>query len=54
MPDPAGVTREQRVMLEASKTFSSVVEAGGAAVLQVPEAPESPMLLVKYKPRPTH
>lgn len=31
-------------MLEASKTFSSVVEAGGAAVLQVPEAPESPML----------
>ena len=38
------MTRVQRVMLEASTTFSSVAEAGGATVLRVPEAPESPML----------
>ena len=38
------MTRVQRVMLEASKTLASVTEAGGAAVLRVPEAPESPML----------
>ena len=31
-------------MLKASMAFSSVAEAGGATVLRVPEAPESPML----------
>lgn len=38
------MTREERVALEASRAFSSSVEAGGAIVLSVPEAPESPML----------
>jgi hypothetical protein len=36
--------REERVSLEAAKAFSSAVEAGGATVLRVPEAPGSPML----------
>jgi GNAT superfamily N-acetyltransferase len=39
-----GMTREERVALESSTAFSSTVEAGGAIVLSVPEAPESPML----------
>src|SRR5829696_3636309 len=38
------MTREEQVMLKASMAFSSIAEAGGATVLQVPEAPESPML----------
>jgi GNAT superfamily N-acetyltransferase len=38
------MTREERVALEGSRAFSSAVEAGGAIVLSVPEAPESPML----------
>jgi Acetyltransferase (GNAT) domain len=38
------MSREERVMLEAYRAFSSAVEAGGAVVLQVPEAPDSPML----------
>lgn len=40
----AGATREDRVALEASRAFSSASEAGGAIVLSVPEAPDSPML----------
>jgi GNAT superfamily N-acetyltransferase len=44
MSEPVGMTREERVMLRASTAFSSVAEAGGATVLQVPEAPESPMM----------
>ena len=40
----AGMTREQRVALEASTAFSSATAAGGATVLSVPEAPDSPML----------
>jgi GNAT superfamily N-acetyltransferase len=38
------MTREERVMLAAAKAFSSATEARGATVLQVPEAPDSPML----------
>ncbi|MDQ3871034.1 MAG: hypothetical protein M3301_05395, partial [Chloroflexota bacterium] len=44
MSSGAGMTREERVMLKASEAFASVVEAGGASVLRVPEAPDSPML----------
>jgi GNAT superfamily N-acetyltransferase len=44
MREPAGMTREARVVLQASTAFSSVAEAGGAAVLRVPEAPGSPMV----------
>lgn len=40
----AGLTREERVVLEAQRTVSSVAEAGGALVLRAPEAPASPML----------
>jgi hypothetical protein len=36
--------RAERVMLEAYRAFSSAAEAGGAIVLRVPEAPDSPML----------
>lgn len=38
------MTRGERVALKASKAFSLAVEAGGAVVLRVPEAPGSPML----------
>jgi GNAT superfamily N-acetyltransferase len=38
------MTRAERVALEAAKAFSSSVEAGGATVLQVPGAPDSPMV----------
>jgi len=38
------MTREERVALRASRAFSSAAEAGGAIVLGVPEAPDSPML----------
>ncbi len=38
------MTREERVTLEAARAFSSGAEAGGAVVLRVPEAPDSPML----------
>jgi GNAT superfamily N-acetyltransferase len=38
------MTREERVALKASKLFSCAGEAGGAIVLRVPEAPDSPML----------
>ena len=38
------MTREERVMLKASMAFSSAAQAGGAIVLRVPEAAESPML----------
>ncbi len=44
MPEPAGMTREERVMLKAAAACSSASEAGGATILRVPEAPESPML----------
>jgi GNAT superfamily N-acetyltransferase len=44
MSGAAGMTREERVALKAAKAFSSVAEAGGAIVLRVPEAPDSPML----------
>jgi hypothetical protein len=44
MPDAAGMTREERVMLKALMALSSAVETGGATVLRVPEVPESPML----------
>ncbi len=37
-------SREERIGLEASRAFSTAIEAGGATVLCVPEAPESPML----------
>lgn len=36
--------REERVALQAQMAFSSAAEAGGAIVLCVPEAPDSPML----------
>jgi len=42
--DAHGVTREERLMLKAYMAFSSAAQAGGATVLRVPEAPESPML----------
>lgn len=38
------MTREQRVILDASRAFSSAARVGGAIVLGVPEAPDSPML----------
>lgn len=41
---PAGLTREQRVALEAQGAISDVTTAGGASVLTMPEAPASPML----------
>jgi GNAT superfamily N-acetyltransferase len=44
MSGGAAVSREQRVTLESAKAFSSAVDAGGAVVLRVPEAPDSPML----------
>jgi GNAT superfamily N-acetyltransferase len=44
MSGTVGMTREERVTLEASRAFSSATEAGGAVVLHVPEAPDSPML----------
>ena len=44
MAGAAGMTREQRVALEATATFSSATETGGALVLRAPEAPQSPML----------
>ena len=37
-------SREERIGLEASRAFSTAIEAGGATVLCVHEAPESPML----------
>jgi GNAT superfamily N-acetyltransferase len=40
----AGMARQERVALEASRAFSSATEVGGAVVLSVPEAPDSPML----------
>jgi len=44
MSGAAGMTREERVTLEAARSFSFAAEAGGAVVLQVPEAPDSAML----------
>jgi GNAT superfamily N-acetyltransferase len=38
------MTREERVALEAMSALATVSETGGAIVMQVPEAPESPML----------
>ncbi|HYY23552.1 MAG TPA: GNAT family N-acetyltransferase [Thermoleophilaceae bacterium] len=38
------MTREERVPLEAMSALATVSETGGAIVMQVPEAPESPML----------
>lgn len=37
-------SREERIGLEASRAFSTAIEAGGATVLRVPGAPNSPML----------
>jgi len=39
-----GMTAAERVTLEAYAAFSSAVDTGGAVVLRVPEAPQSPML----------
>lgn len=36
--------REERAGLKAARAFSTAIEAGGATVLRVPAAPESPML----------
>ena len=36
--------RGERIGLEASRAFSTAIEAGGATVLRVPAAPGSPML----------
>jgi hypothetical protein len=44
MSDATGMTREERVMLLAATAYSAAAQAGGATVLRVPEAPESPML----------
>ena len=44
MSDATGMTREERVVLRASTACSAATRAGGATVLRVPEAPESPML----------
>ena len=44
MSSAAVPARAERVALDAAKAFSSVTEAGGAAVLRVPEVPDSPML----------
>jgi GNAT superfamily N-acetyltransferase len=44
MPRQAAVAREERAALESAKALASTVEVGGASVLQVPEAPDSPML----------
>lgn len=41
MPDPE---REQRATLNAYRSFSEVTEVGGAVVVQVPAAADSPML----------
>jgi GNAT superfamily N-acetyltransferase len=38
------MTREERVALDALSALATVSEAGGAIVMRVPEAPESPML----------
>ena len=38
------MARQERVALEASRAFSTAAEVGGAVVLSVPEAPDSPML----------
>jgi GNAT superfamily N-acetyltransferase len=43
-PAAEGMRREERVTLEAMRAISSAVEAGGAVVLCVPEAPDLPML----------
>jgi GNAT superfamily N-acetyltransferase len=43
-PAVEGMRREERVSLEAMRAISPAVEAGGAVVLCVPEAPDSPML----------
>jgi hypothetical protein len=40
----AGMARQERVALEASRAFSTAAEVGCAVVLSVPEAPDSPML----------
>jgi GNAT superfamily N-acetyltransferase len=40
----AGAGREHRAALSAYRCVSDAVEAGGAVVLAVPEAPDSPML----------
>jgi GNAT superfamily N-acetyltransferase len=39
-----GSAREERIGLEASRAFSTAIETGGATVLRVPAAPDSPML----------
>jgi GNAT superfamily N-acetyltransferase len=44
MSDATGMTRAERVMLLAATAYSAATRAGGATVLRVPEAPESPML----------
>lgn len=36
--------REERVLIDAYRGVSDVVEVGGAVVLRVPEAPDSPLL----------
>ena len=40
----AGMTREERVTVEAYRALSSATDTGGAIVLRAPEAPDSPML----------
>jgi GNAT superfamily N-acetyltransferase len=44
MAFPTTLPREERIGLEASRAFSTAIEAGGATVLRVPAAPGSPML----------
>lgn len=44
MSAAVGGKREDRVALEAGRALASAVETGGAVVLRVPEAPDSPML----------
>lgn len=44
MSSHPAATRAERVALESAKAFSSAVDAGGATVLQVPGAPDSPMV----------
>jgi GNAT superfamily N-acetyltransferase len=41
---PAGLTRDERVALRAYEALSVSTKAGGATVLHVPGAPDSPML----------
>ncbi|HWC28123.1 MAG TPA: GNAT family N-acetyltransferase [Solirubrobacteraceae bacterium] len=39
-----GLRQEQRIALASARAFAQASEAGGAVVLRVPQAPESPML----------